>query len=53
MLKIIVELFTNYTCTSIRVPRFDFLLEHCVKSVHIQKFSGPYSPIFGLNTEKC
>ena len=23
---------------------------HCVKSVHIPSFSGPYFPAFGLNT---
>ena len=27
---------------------YDF---YCVKNVHIQKFSGPYFPAFGLNTE--
>ena len=25
--------------------------EHCVKSVQIRSFSGPYFPVFGLNTE--
>ena len=25
---------------------------HCVKSVRIQSFSGPYFPVFGLNTER-
>ena len=25
---------------------------HCVKSVHIRSFSGPYFPAFGLNTER-
>ena len=25
---------------------------HCVKSVCIRNFSGPYFPVFGLNTEK-
>ena len=24
---------------------------HCVKSLHIPSFSGPYFPAFGLNTE--
>ena len=24
---------------------------HCVKSLHIRSFSGPYFPAFGLNTE--
>ena len=26
---------------------------HCLKSVHIRNFSGPYFPEFGLNTERC
>ena len=25
---------------------------HCVKSVHSQSFSGPYFPVFRLNTER-
>ena len=25
---------------------------HCVKSARIQSFSGPYFPVFGLNTER-
>ena len=25
---------------------------HCVKSVRIQSYSGPYSPTFGLNTDQ-
>ena len=29
------------------------LLFHCVKSVRIRSFSGPYCPTFGLNTERC
>ena len=34
----------------------DYLKEndlHCVKSVRIRSFSGPYFPAFGLNTEIC
>ena len=27
------------------------IAQHYVKSVHIQSFSGPYFPVFGLNTE--
>ena len=26
--------------------------KHCVKSVQIRSFSGPYFPAFGLNTEQ-
>ena len=29
-----------------------FSLRHCVKSVRIRSFSGPYFPSFGLNTER-
>ena len=25
--------------------------DHCVKSVRIRSFSGPYFPVFGLNTQ--
>ena len=25
---------------------------HCVKSVHVWSYSGPYFPAFGLNTER-
>ena len=28
---------------------YDF---HCVKSVHIRRFSGPYFPAFGLNVNR-
>ena len=28
------------------------LYYHCVKSVHIRSYSGPYFPAFGLNTER-
>ena len=27
--------------------------KHCVKRVGIRSFSGPYFPVFGLNTERC
>ena len=27
-------------------------LKHCAKSVRIRSFSGPYFPVFGLNTER-
>ena len=30
----------------------DYYTRHCVKSVRIQSYSGPYFPTFGLNTEK-
>ena len=31
---------------------FNIWILHCVKSVRIQSFSGPYFPAFGLNTER-
>ena len=42
------------------IPNFYFILvlmkymwrEHCVKSIQIRVISGPYFPIFGLNTGK-
>ena len=30
---------------------FPFII-HCVKSVHIRSFSGPYFPAFGLNKDR-
>ena len=27
-------------------------ISHCVKSVRIRSYSGPYFPAFGLNTER-
>ena len=39
--------------TSLRISRYELQLadSHCVKSVHIRSYSGPYFPAFGLNTE--
>ena len=28
------------------------IYSHCVKSVRIRSYSGPYFPAFGLNTER-
>ena len=33
--------------------RHDDEKHYCVKSVQMQSFSGPYFPVFGLNTGKC
>ena len=40
------------------LKQFTYLLvhmvtNHCVKSVRIWSYSGPYFPAFGLNTERC
>ena len=32
--------------------QFVFISYHCVKSVQIRRFSGPYFPVFSLNTRK-
>ena len=39
-------------CTSKYFTSKSFFF-HCVKSVVIWSFSGPYFPAFGLNTESC
>ena len=28
------------------------IITHCTKSIQIRSFSGPYFPVFGLNTER-
>ena len=30
----------------------DYCIFHCVKSIRIRRFSDPYFPVFGLNTER-
>ena len=34
-------------------PPLNARKSHCVKSVRIRSYSGPYFPAFGLNTERC
>ena len=34
------------------IQHFSFQIQHCVKSVRIRSFSGPYFPASGLNTER-
>ena len=29
-----------------------YVTDHCVKNVRVWRFSGPYFPAFGLNTER-
>ena len=41
----------HYENRSNMIDVFLYLL-HCVKSVRIRSFSGPYFPAFGLNTER-
>ena len=44
-----IYLCNNASCINIRIH------SHCVKSVQMRKygvFSGPYFPVFGLNTEE-
>ena len=35
----------------VKISFSSFLHSHCVKSVRIRSFPGPYFPAFGLNTE--
>ena len=35
------------------VISFSKIDSHCMKSVRIRSYSGPYIPTFGLNTERC
>ena len=42
--------FEKYPKFYMKTPIVVFL--HCVKSVQIRSFSGPYFPVFGLNTGK-
>ena len=42
-----VQLVTTHAS----VTRADGTHQHCIKSVHIQRYFGPYLPAFGLNTE--
>ena len=46
-------------CFSVNIPKFYGILvlknvsqQHCVKSVRILSFSGPYFPTFGLKPER-
>ena len=39
-------------CNASFKPTETFGNYYCVKSVRIRSFSGPYFPIFGLNTER-
>ena len=44
------EIFCNPFPLKISETKF-CNVNHCVKSVRIRSFSGPYFPAFGLNTE--
>ena len=51
-LKIKNFIFLSNTTTHKRIITIDSITLHCVKSVHIWSYSGPYFPAFGLNTER-
>ena len=43
----------NFICVLTRIGLRKFIINiHCVKSVRIWSFSGPYFAAFGLNTER-
>ena len=51
------EMLTFFKIFKAEVPSEVFFLNelrfrHCVKSVRIRSYSGPYFPGFGLNTER-
>ena len=47
-----VRKILNLRSTSLIIKIFQCVWsKHCVKSVQIRSFSGPYFPAFGLNTE--
>ena len=44
----------NINTSLLAYLRFSVLIrkQHCVKSVRIRSYSGPYFPTFGLNTDQ-
>ena len=49
--RVSCKFFKNTFLIDYSIHLCDWLL-HCVKSVSIGSFSGPYFPVFGLNTER-
>ena len=49
-----IEPCSYYNCRTIT---FSFIYgisnNHCMQNVHLRSFSGPYFPVFRLNTERC
>ena len=58
--KLIVNLASTprSDCIEVNTPNIIFCNDnnnengHCVKSFHIWSYSGPYFPVFGLNTDQ-
>ena len=42
----------KYNKTEFRKTNSDFYHQHCVKSVRVRSYSGPYFSALGLNTER-
>ena len=42
----------NVFSATIETPKERLKYKHCVKSVYIRSYSGPYFSAYGLNTEK-
>ena len=53
LLNIILFALNNTISLYINISFYLSILQHCVKSVRIRSYSGPYFPKFGLNTERC
>ena len=49
MYSLIVSNIQRFTC---KFSCESFRFKHCVKSVHIRSYSGPYLPTFELNSER-
>ena len=51
-LDLLVLTIERINLSTIAVTHFEPEPEHCVKSVHIRSYSGPYFRASGLNTER-
>ena len=52
MTRMLSSKIHNRTTENLSNIVIGFISIHCVKSVRIGSFSGPYFPVFGLNTER-
>ena len=41
----------KYDGNFVKIILYNYDIRHCVKSVHVWSYSGPYFPAFGLNIE--
>ena len=50
--RCVLKIFGEINWSELRDNHYKRFLTHCVKSVRIRSYSGPYFPALGLNTEK-